>query len=418
MYNTAKELHIALDIGFQNLNSNRKLQLKPHEKDWVLNETMLELISNKINPNKRISNVGFEDTFKRIDELESLKVNYDGANYLKAIRNNLTGDKFISSILPHDYFRMISCRSLLNYYNGVSTKKVIKYTTNDRYKIFIIHFPHLTDSFYDKLKIYFSDGAGSEKVVFDSTASGVADLFDERQTFDATYDHKYYDYGTLKSDEARFVIIKSILDSFNSIVINGVNVTPAKWEHYARYSRKDHFVVIVDETKYEELYSELPVELIIDSDTDEAGDYKVTCTRETGLFEFFNEDDINDNYSLTEKALYNATTFNSVKNRIVKSSEVDDLLDHSFGKTKYNSPLSVIRNGEIVTYFDDTFEIKGTLIEYYRKPKLIDHMINFGCEIDSDDFKLELVSKAIQKISSRIDDNNYQKIVNENLLLT
>ena len=39
-------------------------------------------------------------------------------------------------------------------------------------------------------------------------------------------------------------------------------------------------------------------------------------------------------------------------------------------------------------------------------------------KIDSDDFKLELVSKAVQKISARIEDPNYSKIINENLLLT
>ena len=41
MYNTVKELHIALDERLQQLNSNRKLVLYPEQKDARLNEAVM-----------------------------------------------------------------------------------------------------------------------------------------------------------------------------------------------------------------------------------------------------------------------------------------------------------------------------------------------------------------------------------------
>ena len=73
MYNTAKELHIGIDLGLQGINSNRKGDIQSPEKDWFLNNVMIQEINRKLNPKSNFKGEGFEDTFKRIDDLESIK---------------------------------------------------------------------------------------------------------------------------------------------------------------------------------------------------------------------------------------------------------------------------------------------------------------------------------------------------------
>lgn len=47
---TAKEFHIALDIQCQKLNSNAYSNVLPEQKDWLLNESVLRFIKQRINP--------------------------------------------------------------------------------------------------------------------------------------------------------------------------------------------------------------------------------------------------------------------------------------------------------------------------------------------------------------------------------
>ena len=72
MYNTVKELHIALDQRLQQLNSNRKLVLYPEQKDARLNEAVLQFINNVVSDKTNIKKEGFEDTQKRYDDIEEL----------------------------------------------------------------------------------------------------------------------------------------------------------------------------------------------------------------------------------------------------------------------------------------------------------------------------------------------------------
>jgi len=50
MYNTVKEMHIALDMGLQQIDSNRKQSISPEHKDMALNYAVLQFIETRSNP--------------------------------------------------------------------------------------------------------------------------------------------------------------------------------------------------------------------------------------------------------------------------------------------------------------------------------------------------------------------------------
>lgn len=406
MYNTAKELHIALDLAFQNINSNRKLNIKPHEKDFALNEVMFKEINARVNPKANVKQEGFEDNYKRVDDFENLKVYIKPSSYLLPFKYS---DDAVSFLLPADYFRLIDAQVLVNYYGTVGSS-VINFYDNDRYYLAYIHVPHLADGsgIYNTLKIV-ANYNSTDHTILDMANARYRNIFTD-QGLDSSYNYSYYNFGSLQSDDSRFMIINTLLES-----INNHSGFQAKWERFGEFSRKEHLIVIVDK----EVIEYTPTTISVDSAPGSGDPYKAIYTFALIDEELFDERFLTSEYTASELASYNQVLFRSKTARTVKSNELSDLQGNYFGKTNYDSPLAVIRNGSLIVYKDDTFDIKGSMLEYYRKPLLINHLINRGCEIDSDDFKIELVNKTAQLLSARAsNDPNYQKIVNENIMLT
>lgn len=443
MLNTAKELHIGIDIGLQSISSNRKLSIEPAEKDWVLNTVMIQEINNKINPKSNIKGEGFEETVKRIDDLESIKE--DSSEIL-----NLPIYKFSDYAsyvpLPPDYHRLIEASVNVNNHKSISspTVKLLELDSyssvnSNKYKTLIakIKLPSTSTDNYTNLKVMFQ---------YDVVGAIGSETYSEEVLFDLNEVGEYYSYniGTgieeyflhginpmyAPYSESKFQVIRLIMDYINADrFYNGVSVY---WERYGDIYEKDNFIFVLD-------VNTAVTNLSIDDQLTSriifapGGEPFDADNRETVVYNFespyayyndkyyrkFDTRFLSDSnfYTTAEKALYDAVNFSTQPVRIVKSSEFNRLNKHYYGKTNYESPLATIKKGRLVIYHDGTFEFNRINFEYYRKPRLISILNNQGCEITSDSFRMELIDKTVQKLSARIQDPNYKNILQENLIL-
>ena len=457
MYNTARELHIGIDLGLQNINSNRKLDIEPAEKDWVLNAVMMQEINNRINPKSNTKGEGFEDTIKRIDDLESLKRDTSRLspflksnnyifNYGQEGNSQKYPNKAVYVHLPADCYRPIEVRVGVNYIGNVGTKAVPYLPINTLstsnfldigYGYAMVKIAPDSDAatLYSKFKVnlgYFDGIVTNSLPLIDLEATEA--YYDEVFTpTGSTYD--VYGMDTMTNEDGRFMMIRMILDAVNyQTPQTGVS---AYWERLGNIYRKDSIIFKINASAAKDWIINHPsgpgappphafwLIHYTDGDAGNTNDLTVPFTGFSGIASInapgidtaFSEDLLNTIGTTAEQTAYNALSFKEYPARIVKSSELSRLQNHAYGKTKYDSPLCVIREGQIVVYINEQFEVSYIDVEYYKRPNFISLLNNQGCEVSSDSFRMELVDKTVQKLSARINDPAYPNLARENLIL-
>ena len=98
---TTQELHIEIDLLLQNLNSHWNKNFLPQEKDLFINNEIYKFINQRINPKSNLKGEGFEDTTKRIEDLNILKKTVS-----IPVQYN---QKEIYINFPFDYLKYITC---------------------------------------------------------------------------------------------------------------------------------------------------------------------------------------------------------------------------------------------------------------------------------------------------------------------
>ena len=194
---TVKELHVALDLELQYLNSNRLKQLDREEKDWYLNQAVLSFISSKISIEVDNADTygktknGFEDTIKKYSDLEPLKKTRVLPLYIDPNDTARFGVETFS-LLPSDYLAYVT-----------SSTKSISFCTEETVPITTIQLPgykktgilqgntpmFVTDTVtsIDKLNNYLS-GVNKNTVFFEEVKIGRTEQFYEPDTlFDIKY---------------------------------------------------------------------------------------------------------------------------------------------------------------------------------------------------------------------------------------
>lgn len=208
MYSTVKEMHLAIDLGLQQINSNRKQSILPEWKDMALNYAVLQFIETRTNPKTNIKREGLEDTQKRYDDLRDLKRSFVSPIYL---HNNS-----LFSILPPDYLKYISFGVKVKYdkFNKINT--IGSKDIHAR----ILKFPDDTNNpAYNKFRIVRKDSDNNNTTLF--------------------HIDDYANISNLYGRESKFVIINLVLQELN--LLDGYEVY---WERWSTYYYKDSFIII------------------------------------------------------------------------------------------------------------------------------------------------------------------------------
>jgi hypothetical protein len=141
MYQTAKELHIALNLALQYLNSNKVATIKPHEKDWIINDAIYEFIDNSISDKIK---EGFDNTLLRFEDIEELKSSklYLNINYEDETRS------FV--VIPNDFLYLVKGVVKVEYSCDVP---VYHNTTNNVYVSYITLDSNISTPFFNNFSI-------------------------------------------------------------------------------------------------------------------------------------------------------------------------------------------------------------------------------------------------------------------------
>jgi len=383
MYYTVSELHIGIDTGLQTINSNRKLSIQPYEKDWVLNEVMMQEILNIVTPKAKSGK--FEDSSTRITALESLK-----AIFPTMLPTFKYSDTEVFALKPSDCLYPIASKARIIPKPFASN---VKFTDNTTTRLAYCVVP-------------FVKATNISKYVTDFTIK----LADSDKLFDVTEKLEYnnavnkYDFEAFVKDSTKFMLINSILESVRTD--KGVDIY---WEKCIDLYYPNSFIVVIDTAIFPTTTSKSGIVRAFKIDTStvtiNVGDVIVT-----NHFKYFDKGLIVQS-DLTQKVKV-------VPNRFVTHSDYIKLGDNTFARSNANSVLSVFENGIVRASHDDTFAVTGIQLEYYRKPVLINSRLNIGCEIIDPVFISNLVNKTVVKLSARINDPSYPVIAHESTLLT
>ena len=351
---TVQELHIGLDLALQYINSSRIKRLKDEEKDFLLNETLIELIHTKINPKSNIQHEGLEDTQKRYDDLAILK------SLPTTLPCYYLDDETAFSLLPQDYFHLINdktysyynCNGITKTYNP-STFGICGYIWN----VPTLEYP-LTEF----------------KITLNSDA---ITIFDLANTF----------HVCITNSSMFFYLVQLVLGYINTFTYNtGIEVY---WENYNNTYYPNCFIFIDKKCQYNtiEIHS------------------KISLLPETPF--------TNPVVILPSVTITSSFSYITKPNRLSESEKEPDMMASNYATTDVHSPISYLGGTRLYVKYNTTFYPHSLIIQYLRKPRLISLSLNQTNEVYY--LNDELIARCAEKIKSRINDNNYNVFQNQNL---
>jgi hypothetical protein len=213
MYNTPKEIHVAVQSGLNQIDSNRKRTFRPEEIDYAFNNAMLKYIEERsvIQPTPN----GLFENVKRIDDLRDLEV-VDKEGLIHKITGK---DKHIY-FLPVDYFKFQDLKVGINY---ICNRKEPVVYTDSQVVLNILPFDDISNQ---------SDFANFEILI-----TGGVSLY-------KSVDHKL---DSLYNVESKFMIVNSVLETIPfHRSIAAIPAYDIYWETYGGMKYDNCFIIITD----------------------------------------------------------------------------------------------------------------------------------------------------------------------------
>ena len=359
---TVQEIHIDIDQKLQKVDSALLDSFGADEKDWWFHEGQTRYIWQRINAKLNAKKEGHQDTTKRLDDLADLIV--PDYSLLGIVG---TGNQYVSAVLPANYLMLISDASELQWNcNGLTLA-----TTANSYFVATVPFPtglqgNLDTVFYENLSLTLGKtvGMSSSEVTLFNLAS-----------------YPYYEEGLQDVDES-FYIINLILEATKN---NSQNLE-FYWEKYGDIKAENSFIIVCTGA-----YT--PDYIHWELDGVEAEEY------------LFTEIDDTETVYVASETLTTRTS----ANRMVKLEDLRQILAHPFAKTKYDNPVSTIKDDRIYVYQDSTFRVLNILIDYYRKPRRISHRLDLTCELNPNRHS-EIVDVTVQLMLAHLGHENYRPV--------
>jgi hypothetical protein len=356
---TTQEMHIEIDLILQKINSQGTKNILPQEKDWFLNNAVIDYLQQKINPSSNVKQLGFEDTAKRVEDIKDLirVVN-------KPIQINNRGESFIT--FPSNYFGYIRFDSRLR--KSCTTDNTVP-STGTVYK--------------NTFKIVLSSGILNSFTISILKNAVVTDLF------------------TLTDLPSGYINSSESFDKQGTFIIKALKILLTK---------KVKEVLSPDTELYweKEGSTYTPLSFTI-----------VSNTAFTSITTNIVTDTTSNVVTDTSTSLITTYTINQMplkaKIRVVDDEFLTDIENSSLSKSRANSPVSVVREScLILSKLQDA--IYGSVdITYICMPNLIDLLLNNDLNV-SDKVAKEVVKLACTRLKGILESQDYQTYVQENIL--
>jgi hypothetical protein len=328
-----QDMHIAIDLELNKINSNLYDVILPQEKDYFLNRAQERFIKQRYGAKSNSKGEGFEMSQKRIDDLQNLLVpNY----YDKAYRlpqSDFDYNTKVRFFLPNDYMFLTSQRSKVAL-NECGT--IVPKDNNETRQYYILDLSQINDP-----ELGFSSfmiKRASDDLIYISNLNYALEdrtLFTEKviKLWNELPNNPGYD---IYLDRYRDVVSQG-----NLIFVARENPTALYWE-----------------------YNETTTSMTLTSKTYTY--YTATCS----------EDKV-------------------VPNVFAQQDDIYKMLTDPFNTTQMWGPLTIINNQFIDVFINrENFVVKEVSISYIRKPKLISLELNQSCEL-AEETHAEIVRDAV-----------------------
>jgi len=353
---TPQEIHIALDAELQKINSFSTKSLEAQEKDYFLNNESLKFIKQRTNSDSNSKQTGFEDTVKRLDDIQEL---------IKPLRSqiqiNNQGESFIT--LPSDYFSYVV--SSLYMKRDCIDERIRK----EEFKLYNIYtelnLPSTTLTTYNI------------KLLIDGIAVTLFDLSMLPLNYLST---------TLEFVRQDFLLIDAL-----KIIIprelkkNKISYTQLYWDRRGKDFNPFSFTLDI---------------------LSEGASIIIEVNNDSHLFN-------------TEEIIINSVSLKKFplkrKLRLVNEEFLPSILESDLSGSTLNSPVCVVRTGEILIIPPNGVIADWVETTYICKPTPINLLLNSGFNLNDNSIK-EIISNTARYIKAIIADPNYQAYAQENLI--
>jgi len=362
------EMHIAVSQGVDKINSLQADMLLPEEIDIELNKSQMRFINTKYGKNN-IYQKGFEESQKRIDDLRTLVVEAD----LPAVyKEQATSTIWIDTVvLPNDYMYLVNqrsrvvinnCEALWDKDGILSSETEVGFFTINPTTFVLGDNTTIVQSIFMYADI--TDSSVGQAIVWENTEG--------------------YQYPQ---------DISSVITSILAADTPGFSTY---WESYGMLNFPGEIIIVVDTSVhswFNSINGATPLTPLVGVDS---MNNIITSSLPDTSFAVFNSTRVPSAYSETVIS----------PNKFIQQDDIFTLLEDPFNTTKYNLPITTIRQNSIDIYTSDIFIIDSVKLTYLKEPAQISLSLQVSCELP-DHSHSEIVDMAVSSILESIADTRY-----------
>jgi hypothetical protein len=360
---TAKEAHVYIDLQLQEIGSYIYDYFKPQEVDTFINQQILRFISERTNV-RNSKQTGFEINKERLSDIKDLIKT-------KTLPLFVEDSESRFAVLPNDFLAPVEVKFQIVTDCG----KTINITTQDK---------KLYYSPVDFTKSKFAHANPFSLFRLQRILTTTTTFLDINQEIS----NGIISANPFKSTEEIFTVINKTIETVND---NPALNLEAFYERYLDLYIPNRMIFVSLDSIYED--------------------------KEIGI-RYSNT--VDDSFSFTEKVLQkdvipeNLPEF-TVQGRIVVQEELRDLINHPFGKSTERSPLCVVQNQKLITFFNKRFLLKSATLTYIRKPQKHNIILGKSFEMLDERVQQKILDNTATQMAAVIQGQNYQVLERQTL---
>lgn len=397
MYTSVKELHIALDVALQKIQSQIYRNIQPEEKDMLLNAAVEEYIITRTGNRFDTHQIDMVGTFTRLEELSDIihTVTVPMIHYTGLL------SKWDYCTLHNNMKYIIDIQALLNINlcGGVASAP-----TSTR-KQFIAQIPlsKLIASTYNA-DFVITGLVNTQGAAYPGSAFSLPLL---------NIDSILSNY--ISTDGSNFQLIHTVLEQLNHLKL----AIPKLYAH------DEQLYISAYYENYNTLYVPKTFILVIDyitptvlSDLNVAHDeveFK-TVAHNLKLTPFTAETmtTIATTYEVTDTI--SASSVSSVE--VVKLDKFSDIMGNSvFMSNRHKKPIAKLEDKTLKILYESYYNTKNVNITYVKRPKKYDYISGQMCEIQDNEGILRIAVKNIEAKLLNKDTTSFQVAEKESIII-
>ena len=400
-----QEMHLSVMQGVDKIHAQVADTILSTELDRELNKAITKFITTRFQQNNTYKK-GFEESQKRRDDLRTLvKETILEASYKEQLRNknHPNGALFTDTVgLPSDYMYLINVNTEIK---RLSTCEPMGFSLIDQDPIY--YFLINLNDFIGQNQFGNSTEWISTIQMFSNIGDPTTSITEnawEWGTVDWTALNEpniYPDIGSGANEVGEGNVSSGLVQA----ILDDWQIGDIFWENWevgaSSITYPNTFIAIIDQESYDWINWDASLGNVTYLGGRDSENY---ITVQTPLL--FKDDVLNQKRVAQGTGTLDPVIWEKYPARMVQHDDVHTMIGDPFNKTKYSSPLTVMRGNHIDVYTDDLFITDKIRITYIRKPAIVNLQTGLSCDLP-DHTHEEIVRLAVASILEAISDPRY-----------